>query len=306
LKERLDTLLVRRGLCPTRQQAQRLIQAGWVQVNQQVVDKAGAWVSPDSHITIQARPPYVSRGGEKLAHALDVFGIAVSDRVALDGGIATGGFTDCLLQRGARLVYGVDVGYGQVAWSLRRDPRVRLLERTNLRYLQPQQIYQADDPWPDLGVVDVAFISVTKILPALWHLLMPPREAVILVKPQFEVGRAQIHKGGVVKDVRAQAQAIAQVAQAARQQGWQVQGLTHSPLLGPAGNREYFLWLGTSGPAIPEVAWEATIAQVMASSPTQETSGHLKKTEPLAATDRQKIPPDNRSLWFPFPAPLGQ
>ena len=261
MKERLDILLVRRGLCPTRQQAQRLIQAGWVQVNQQVVDKAGAWVPTDSCITMQARSPYVSRGGEKLAHALDRFGIAVSNRVALDGGISTGGFTDCLLQRGARLVYGVDVGYGQVAWRLRQDPRLRLWERTNLRYLQPQQIYQPHDPWPDLAVVDVAFISVTKILPALWHLLVPPREAVILVKPQFEVGRAQVGKGGVVKEVQAQAQAIAQVAQAACRQGWQVQGLTHSPLLGPAGNREYLLWLGTTGTPIPEKSWDALIAQ---------------------------------------------
>ncbi|MEN9216679.1 MAG: TlyA family RNA methyltransferase [Gloeomargarita sp. HHBFW_bins_162] len=250
MKARLDTLLVTLGHCPTRQQAQRAIQAGWVRVNGQVVDKPGALVAPDSEINLQTRPLYVSRGGEKLAHALRTFTISVANRVALDGGISTGGFTDCLLQHGARLVYGVDVGYGQVAWALRCDPRVRLLERTNLRYLQPTQMYQEHDPWPDMGVVDVSFISVTKILPALWELLCAPKEAVILVKPQFEVGRLQIAKGGVVKDKKAQAQAILTVGQAAVNQGWQIQGITASPLLGPAGNWEYLLWLGTTGKAI--------------------------------------------------------
>ncbi len=255
MKQRLDTLLVTLGHYPTRQQAQRAIQAGWVRVNDQVVDKPGALVAADGAITLQSRPRYVSRGGEKLAHALHRFAIAVAERVALDGGIATGGFTDCLLQQGARLVYGVDVGYGQVAWALRQDPRVRLRERTNLRYLQPAQMYGAGDPWPNLGVVDVSFISVTKILPALWQLLAEPREAVILVKPQFEVGRAQIAKGGVVKDAKARAQAILTVGQAAMAQGWQVQGVTASPLLGPAGNREYLLWLGTTGAGINLDEW---------------------------------------------------
>lgn len=261
MKERLDTLLVTLGHCPSRQQAQRAIQAGWVQVNQRVVDKPGTLVPLDSCITLHARPPYVSRGGEKLAHALHTFGLAVADRVALDGGISTGGFTDCLLKHGARRVYGVDVGYGQVAWELRQDPRVRLWERTNLRHLQPEQLYQPDDPWADLGVVDVSFISVTKVLPALWQLLAPPREAVILVKPQFEVGRAQIAKGGVVKDAQAQVQAIRQVARSAEALGWQVQGLTPSPLKGPAGNCEYLLWLGTTG---TRIAWdEATLVRLI-------------------------------------------
>ncbi len=264
MKERLDSLLVNRGHCPSRQQAQRAIQAGWVQVNQRVVDKPGTLVSTDSCITLQSRPPYVSRGGEKLAHALHTFNIRVVDRVALDGGISTGGFTDCLLQKGARWVYGVDVGYGQVAWSLRQDPRLRLRERTNLRYLQPAQIYGEYDPWPDVGVVDVSFISVTKVLPALWDLLLAPREAVILVKPQFEVGRAQIAKGGVVRDKNAQAQAVLTVAQAAQTLGWQVQGVTASPLLGPAGNREYLLWLGTTGMLLPALKLNEVIQQAIA------------------------------------------
>ncbi|MCS7292924.1 MAG: TlyA family RNA methyltransferase [Gloeomargarita sp. SKYBB_i_bin120] len=262
MKERLDTLLVTQGHFPTREQARRAIQAGWVQVNRQVVDKPGALVPADSAITIQSRAPYVSRGGEKLAHALCTFGIAVAGRVALDGGISTGGFTDCLLQAGARRVYGVDVGYGQVAWQLRQDPRLKLLERTNLRYLQPEQIYGPDDPWPDLGVLDLSFISVTKVLPAVWHLLLPPRELVVLVKPQFEVGREQVGKGGVVRSPQAQAQAIQSVAQAATTLGWHVQGLTASPLLGPAGNREFLLWLRMTHPS-GQLDWPALLAQVV-------------------------------------------
>ncbi|MEN9207030.1 MAG: TlyA family RNA methyltransferase [Gloeomargarita sp. GMQP_bins_120] len=262
MKERLDTLLVAQGHFPTREQARRAIQAGWVQVNHQVVDKPGAWVAVDSQITVQSRSPYVSRGGEKLAHALRAFHIQVTDRVALDGGISSGGFTDCLLQAGARRVYGVDVGYGQVAWSLRQDPRVKVLERTNLRYLRPEQLYAPGDPWPDLGVLDLSFISVTKVLPAVWDLLLPPRELVILVKPQFEVGRQQVGKGGVVRSPQAQAQAIQTVAQAAMTLGWQVHGLTASPLLGPAGNREFLLWLRLDHPPAP-LDWPVHLQRVV-------------------------------------------
>ena len=211
-------------------------------VNQQVIDKAGTEVETSAQIEIKERPPYVSRGGEKLVKALEVFVIHVEGRICLDGGISTGGFTDCLLQTGAKKVYGVDVGYGQVDWRLRNDPRVVLRERTNLRYLQPAELYGDEEP-ADLAVVDVSFISLTKILPALWQLLQPPREAVLLVKPQFEVGRSRVGKKGVVRDPDAQADAIFQVLQAAQQMGWQYRGLTWSPLLGPAGNTEYLLWL---------------------------------------------------------------
>lgn len=211
-------------------------------VNQQVIDKAGTEVETSAQIEIKERPPYVSRGGEKLVKALEVFGIHVEGRICLDGGISTGGFTDCLLQSGAKKVYGVDVGYGQVDWRLRNDPRVVLRERTNLRYLQPVELYGDEEP-ADLAVVDVSFISLTKILPALWQLLQAPREAVLLVKPQFEVGRSRVGKKGVVRDPDAQADAICQVLQAAQQMGWQYRGLTWSPLLGPAGNIEYLLWL---------------------------------------------------------------
>lgn len=242
-KQRLDTLLVDRALCSSRQQAQRLIQAGEVRVNQQLVDKPGTEVEVSAEIEVKARSRFVSRGGEKLAKALEEFQIQVSDRVCLDGGISTGGFTDCLLQSGAKLVYGIDVGYGQVAWSLRQDSRVILRERTNIRHLKPEELYQDDRPIPDLGVVDVSFISLTKILPALWELLQAPRELILLVKPQFEVGRDRIGKKGVVRDSKDQASAIVQVLDCAKSLGWNYQGLTWSPLLGPAGNIEFLLWL---------------------------------------------------------------
>jgi 23S rRNA (cytidine1920-2'-O)/16S rRNA (cytidine1409-2'-O)-methyltransferase len=270
-KQRLDTLLVNLDLCTSRQQAQALIRTGKVTVNQQLVDKPGTEVDIVANIQIKERSRYVSRGGEKLAKALEVFGIPITDRICLDGGISTGGFTDCLLQAGAAKVYGIDVGYGQADWGLRNDPRVILKERTNLRYMTAAELY-GDSParagthrppplqgeeqdlaqspavpigvYADLAVVDVSFISLDKILPALWELLAPPREAVLLVKPQFEVGRERVGKKGVVRDSATQADAIFQVWKAARALGWEERGLTWSPLLGPAGNIEYLLWLG--------------------------------------------------------------
>jgi 23S rRNA (cytidine1920-2'-O)/16S rRNA (cytidine1409-2'-O)-methyltransferase len=242
-KQRLDTLLVDRALCSSRQQAQRLIQAGEVRVNQQLIDKPGTEVEVTAEVEVKARSRFVSRGGEKIAKALTEFQIRVSDRICLDGGISTGGFTDCLLQSGAKLVYGIDVGYGQVAWNLRQDERVILRERTNIRHLKPEELYAENQPIPDLAVVDVSFISLTKILPALWELLQAPRELVLLVKPQFEVGKDRIGKKGVVRDSKDQASAIAQVLECAKSLGWFYQGLTWSPLLGPAGNIEFLLWL---------------------------------------------------------------
>ena len=242
MKQRLDTLLVERELCSSRQQAQRLIRAGEVRVNQQLIDKPGTEVETTADIQIKEKSPYVSRGGEKLAKALEEFEISVQNRICLDGGISTGGFTDCLLQSGAKRVYGVDVGYGQVAWNLRNDERLVLKERTNLRHLQPTDLY-GDAQSADLGVVDVSFISLTKILEALWNLLQPPRE-VVLLKPQFEVGRSRVGKKGVVRDPNDHADAIAQVLQTAQNLGWVYKGLTYSPITGPAGNIEYLLWLG--------------------------------------------------------------
>ncbi|MEG5037394.1 MULTISPECIES: TlyA family RNA methyltransferase [unclassified Microcoleus] len=266
-KQRLDTLLVSLDLCSSRQQAQALIRTGKVSINQQVVDKPGTEVDISAKIQIKERSRYVSRGGDKLAKALEVFAIPVAGRICLDGGISTGGFTDCLLQAGAALVYGVDVGYGQADWGLRNDPRVILKERTNLRYMTAAELY-GDSARADLAVVDVSFISLDKILPALWELLVPPREAVLLVKPQFEVGRERVGKKGVVRDSATQADAIFQVWKAATALGWQERGLTWSPLLGPAGNIEYLLWLGidreqeTEPRAIEEDVVKERIAQV--------------------------------------------
>lgn len=269
-KQRLDTLLVELNLCDSRQQAQRLIRAGDVLVDQQLIDKPGTEVDRASSVQIKQRSPYVSRGGEKLAKALSEFQIPVVDRICLDGGISTGGFTDCLLQAGAKLVYGIDVGYGQVAWSLRQDPRVILRERTNLRHLTPEDLYASEQPYPDLGVVDVSFISLTKVLPALWQLLQPPREVVLLVKPQFEVGKEKVGKKGVVRDFKDQSHAIFQVLQSAVAIGWRYRGLTWSPLVGPAGNIEYLLWLTMeSEQPIPEAA--------LIEQTTQAAQVHLHK-----------------------------
>jgi 23S rRNA (cytidine1920-2'-O)/16S rRNA (cytidine1409-2'-O)-methyltransferase len=251
VKQRLDTLLVDLGLCPSRQQAQRLIQAGEVTVNQQMVDKVGTEVDITAEIQVKERPPFVSRGGEKLAKALKFFEISVTDRICLDGGISTGGFTDCLLQAGAKQVYGVDVGYGQVDWKIRNDQRVILKERTNLRQLQPEELYAENAIFPDLIVVDVSFISLTKILPAVWQLTQAPREAILLVKPQFEVGKSRIGKKGVVRDYDDQGDAIFNVMKWALELGWKYQGLTYSPITGPAGNIEYLLWLGMDSEIIP-------------------------------------------------------
>lgn len=249
-KQRLDVLLVERQLCDTRQQAQRLIRAGEVTVNQQVMDKPGTEVDIAANVQVKQKSPFVSRGGEKLAKAIAHFNIPVTGRICLDGGISTGGFTDCLLQAGATHVYGIDVGYGQVAWSLRQDDRVTLFERTNLRSMQPETLYTGDRFWADLGVADVSFISLTKVLPALWNLLRSPKEVVLLVKPQFEVGREKVGKNGVVRDAKDQAIAVLQVLDMAQALGWQYHGLTWSPLVGPAGNIEYLLWLKVDDVAV--------------------------------------------------------
>jgi 23S rRNA (cytidine1920-2'-O)/16S rRNA (cytidine1409-2'-O)-methyltransferase len=244
-KQRLDKLLVSLELCDSRTLAQSLIRAGKVKVNQEIIDKPGTEVKMDAQIEVKAQPPYVSRGGQKLIKALQTFNIEVCDRICLDGGISTGGFTDCLLQAGAKLVYGVDVGYGQVAWSIRTCDRVILKERTNIRHLTPNELYGAS-PMADLGVMDLSFISLTKVLETLWNLLTLPKEVVLLIKPQFEVGREKVGKNGVVRQVEDRALAIWQVWQTAQSLGWQYQGLTISPITGPAGNVEYLLWLKTA------------------------------------------------------------
>jgi 23S rRNA (cytidine1920-2'-O)/16S rRNA (cytidine1409-2'-O)-methyltransferase len=232
--ERLDLDLVRRGLAPTRQRAQALIAAGEVLVDEVVVDKPGAKVRPTQALRVRAEVlPYVSRGGLKLAAALERFGVDPSGRVCADLGASTGGFTDCLLQRGAARVVAIDVGYGQLAWTLRQDPRVVVLERTNVRHL-------AALPEPvSLLVGDLSFISLALVLPAIAR--FAPDEAVLLVKPQFEVGPAEVGKGGVVRDEGARRRALDRVVGIAAQQGFTCLGTMESPVPGAKGGNVEWL-----------------------------------------------------------------
>ena len=247
-KQRLDLELVEQGLVASRQQAQQLIRAGRVRQGDRLLDKPGMEVLCGLPIAVALPPRFVSRGGEKLEAALTAFPIVIEGRICLDGGISTGGFSDCLLQRGAARIYGIDVGYGQTAWSLRQDPRVVLRERTNLRHLTPELLYGQDDPRPDLAVADVSFISLALVLPALLGLLKPhAADLVLLVKPQFEVGKARVGKGGVVRDPAAHGDAISGVVAAATGLGLTPAGLVASPITGPAGNHEYLLWLRHGG-----------------------------------------------------------
>ena len=237
---RIDRLLVERGLVPNRELARRLVMAGEVLVGDRPVTKPGAEVADDAALRLRTpASPYASRGGEKLAGALDAFGIDPTGLLALDVGASTGGFTDCLLRRGARGVIAVDVGYGQLAWKLQQDPRVTLIDRTTARHLEPGQL-----PEPaDLATVDVSFISLAKVLPAVAACVRPGGSIVALVKPQFEVGRSRVGKGGVVRDDAARADAVAAVRAAAEGLGLVVRGEAESVLAGPKGNREVFLWL---------------------------------------------------------------
>jgi 23S rRNA (cytidine1920-2'-O)/16S rRNA (cytidine1409-2'-O)-methyltransferase len=239
MKTRLDQLLVVRGLAKSRAQAQALILAGRVQVEGAIAAKAGTLVPEAIQVTLKESPPFVSRGGEKLAGALDHFKISPAGKTALDTGASTGGFTHCLLTRGARKVYAVDVGYGQLDAALRQDPRVVVLERVNIRHLPPEAI-----PEPiDLATLDLSFISLTLVLPKILQWLRLGGEIVALVKPQFEVGKGQVGKGGVVRDPEMQRVAVQKVAAAASHLGFQVSPAFPSPLKGPKGNQEYFLHL---------------------------------------------------------------
>jgi len=240
---RIDRLLVERGLVESREQAARLILAGEVFVDGKRVDKAGALVGGEASVELQGRAPFVSRGGEKLAHALDAFQMKVAGRVCLDVGASTGGFTDCLLQRGAARVYAVDVGVGQLDARLRKDPRVIVMEKSNARALDPRIFGEQ----PTLAVIDVSFISLEKVLPSVFGVLAPRGEVIALVKPQFEVGREAVGKGGVVREPALHRQAVARLARYAVLRGWHVLGVTASPLRGPKGNREFFLYCSSHG-----------------------------------------------------------
>lgn len=239
-KQRLDKLMVERGLAPSREKAQALIMAGQVVVGDHAVDKSGHQVPLDADIRIKGDVlPYVSRGGLKLRKALDQFGIDVSGLVAIDVGASTGGFTDCLLQAGVLKVFAVDVGHGQLAWKLQQDPRVINIEKTNIRYLTPDKLGVA----PDLAVIDASFISLAKILPATVALLKPGGRIIALIKPQFEVGKGEVGKGGIVRDPAAHQKVIEDVSQAAQSMGMNVAGLCESPITGADGNREFLILL---------------------------------------------------------------
>jgi 23S rRNA (cytidine1920-2'-O)/16S rRNA (cytidine1409-2'-O)-methyltransferase len=239
MRVRLDQLLVERGLAPSRERAVRLVMAGNVLVDDRPATKPGTRVPGDAALRLR-RPPaaYVSRGGEKLAGALDAFGIDPAGLRVVDVGASTGGFTDCVLQRGARQVVAVDVGYGQLAWSLRQDPRVVVHERVNARTLPADFVV----PPADLALVDVSFISLRLVLPAVMRLVRPGAAIVALVKPQFEVGPDRVGSGGVVRDPALRAEAVAGIRAAAETMGLLVRGEADSVLAGPKGNREVFLW----------------------------------------------------------------
>ena len=237
MKTRLDRVLVDRGMVESREKAQALIMAGEVLVNGQKASKPGQAVDADCAVELTARPPYVSRGGFKLAAALAHFGIDVAGRVCLDIGASTGGFTDVLLQAGAQRVHAVDVGAGQLAWKLRSDPRVRLHENLNARELRFEDIGET----AAFAACDVSFISVTLILPAVVPLLQPDGRMVILIKPQFEVGKGQVGKGGIVRDPELHSAACMRVETAVRGLGFET-ALMESPILGAEGNKEFLLY----------------------------------------------------------------
>jgi 23S rRNA (cytidine1920-2'-O)/16S rRNA (cytidine1409-2'-O)-methyltransferase len=247
LKIRLDLLLVERGLAASRERARALILAGDVRVNGHPITKAGTAIATEAEVTV-ATPdhPYVGRGGVKLAHALDAFAIAVAGRLALDIGASTGGFTDVLLQRGARRVVALDVGHGQLDWKIRSDPRVDVVERVNARTLTPEMLPGTVRAF-DLVTIDVSFISLRHILPVVPPLLAPAADVVALVKPQFEAGRTEVGKGGIIRDQAVQARVVEEVVSAANALGLVRFGLTDSPIAGMEGNRELLLHLRRSG-----------------------------------------------------------
>jgi 23S rRNA (cytidine1920-2'-O)/16S rRNA (cytidine1409-2'-O)-methyltransferase len=238
-KERLDKVLVSRGLAPSRERAQALILAGAVVVDGQPQAKAGTLIRPGAAVRLAHDPqPYVSRGGLKLERALDVFHIDPRGRIAMDVGASTGGFTDCLLQHGARRVYAIDVGYGQLAWKLQQDPRVVSLQRRNIRHLRWEEVGEQ----VDLAVVDTSFISLTLVIPPTLTFLKEGGRLLTLIKPQFEVGRGEVGKGGVVRDKEKHRRVIERITQFAEGLGLSPHGVIESPILGPKGNKEFFLY----------------------------------------------------------------
>lgn len=239
-EDRLDTMLLKKGLVTSRQRAQAFIMEGKVWVNGKRAEKSGARIKADAEVEIKGREfPYVSRGGAKLEKALTHWEVKVSGKIFLDVGVSTGGFTDCLLQLGAAKIYAVDVGYGQLAWKLKCDERVINLERNNVRYLTREKLKDELDG----AVIDVSFISLKKVIPKVFELIKKGGVIVALIKPQFEVGKGEVGKGGVVKDAKKHKEVIDAISSFARSLALQVIGILESPLLGPKGNKEFFIYL---------------------------------------------------------------
>lgn len=248
-KERLDKILTDLGYFETKSKAAASILAGNVMIGTEVITKAGFQIDPSKEYDFKVKSmPYVSRGGFKLQKALQTFDVIVRDRICFDAGASTGGFTDCLLQNGAKFVYAVDVGYGQLDWKIRSSNQVKTVEKTNLKICKKEDIYNDDEPIADLLVSDLSFISLTKVLPNLKTLLNPNfHEMICLIKPQFEAGKDLVEKGGVVKDKNTHVMVINNVLSCIKELGYVIKGLTYSSIKGPAGNIEYLVWLATSG-----------------------------------------------------------
>jgi len=242
-KTRLDVLLTERGLIESRERAKAVIMSGNVFVAGKRADKPGMQVSPGVLIEVRSIPEFVSRGGQKLEKALKTFGVSPDGKICIDCGASTGGFTDCLLKNGARLVYAVDVGYGQLAWSLRNDPRVITMERTNIRHVTADMF----NIRPEIAVIDVSFISLSLVLPVVSGLLTGNGEALCLIKPQFEAGREKVGKKGVVRDPETHKSVLDAFIGCSTQSGFAVKGMTHSPVKGPEGNIEFLGWLSKQG-----------------------------------------------------------
>ena len=244
MKQRIDEFLVENNFFESRTKAQAAIMAGLVLADEKKIVKSGTQIDSNSKIRILGEPQkFVSRGGIKLEHALNCFHVDVNQRIAIDIGASTGGFTDCLLKSGAKRVYAIDVGYGQIAWKLRQDKRIVLLEKTNARNLKKEDLYRGDTELADLAVVDVSFISLGKIFPALYDLLNDNAEVLALVKPQFEAGKDQVGKGGIVKEVKVHKQVLKKVSEDAFSVNFKVLRFAKSPIDGADGNKEFFIHL---------------------------------------------------------------
>lgn len=247
MKERLDKYLTDLGYFETKSKAAAAILAGHVKINDEYITKAGFQINPTKEYKIVVKSmPFVSRGGFKLKKALDTFPVKIEGRICLDAGASTGGFTDCLLQNGAKFVYAADVGYGQLDWKIRSDERVKTIERTNLKNCAFEEIYSENEPIADLLVSDLSFISLTKVLPNLKNLLSPDfHEMILLIKPQFEAGKEKVEKGGVVRDNKVHQEVIENVINCAKELNYSINDLTFSSIKGPSGNIEYLIWLSS-------------------------------------------------------------